>query len=218
MIAALSLGGCGDKSGEHSDDWREIVTATPTKAGPIPTIVPDEIADGKLEGEIRAAMSSGCVIMHNGSAIFGRDTWLAFYEKTQRREEASVRIVLFYTLERDGCTEEYYEAEKNNYPHLFASEVRFDGEKYHVSSLHYDGSGFVLQNQQGYDEPDATWKYLMHYTGVPRQETALFTSYDRYVLVNDDSVTWEDLQRGMFSSTLGDYIPFYEAYCELAWK
>ena len=101
---------------------------------------------------------------------------------------------------------------------LFASELVYDGDGFTTNPLHYDGNGFSESYIEGYDSPPTTWKYLMRYTGKPSSATALFSDYDRYVLVNDNTVSWEDIERGMYSSQLSDGIPFDEVFCEYTWK
>lgn len=172
------------------------------------------IADGELE----KAIESGFVIMENGNAAYGKDAWTDFYTKITAGEPASVRIGNYYTIDREGAAEDYYEAVKADYPALYLKEVSFDGTQYYVSPLHRDGNDYIEYCRAGYDNPGSSWKYLMHFTGTPNSRTALITDYDRYVLVNDDTVSWENIERGMVSSTFGDYIPFDEVFCEYTWK
>ena len=47
---------------------------------------------------------------------------------------------------------------------------------------------------------------------------ATFTSYVRYVLVNDDKVTWDDIIHGMLSSKFDANIPHSQIYTELVFK
>ena len=175
-------------------------------------------AAGVDEGELDQALDSGFVMMENGSVIHGKDLWLAFCEKTESGEPASVRIGKYYTLDKTNADEEYYEAVKADYPALYLNELAFDGTRYTISPMHRDGTEYIVYEQPGYDNPVTSWKYLMHYTGKPSSKTALFHTYDKYVLVNDDTVSWEDLERGLFSSQLGDFIPFCEVFCEYTWK
>ena len=217
VISMFLLTACG-KAMDEIPEKITSVSETPSaeEISPIDTDEPVGIAASPEE--LKAAKESGYVIMEDGSVIGGKEKWLSFYEKVSEGEAADVRIVYIYTLDNVNCTEEYYEAEKDNYPTLFASELVYDGDGFTTSPLHYDGSGFSASYIEGYDSPPTTWKYLMRYTGKPSSATALFSDYDRYVLVNDNTVSWEDIEQGMYSSQLGDGIPFDEVFCELTWK
>ena len=45
-----------------------------------------------------------------------------------------------------------------------------------------------------------------------------FSAYDKYVLTNDDQVTWEQLFQSEISSLSDACIPHEEVYCEYTWK
>jgi hypothetical protein len=168
--------------------------------------------------EEEALLAGDFVIMENGSVVAGKDKWSDFYEKTLSGSSAAVRLAYVYTTDKSDGSSGVYETAEDEYPNIFASELVYDGSGFVIGPLHYDGSGFVSSYVPGYDNPVTGWKYLMHYTGTPRSQTALFTEYDRYVLVNNDSVSWEDLEWGMVSSRFGDYIPYTEVFCEYTWK
>lgn len=168
--------------------------------------------------EEEALLAGDFVIMENGSVVAGKDKWSDFYEKTLSGSSAAVRLAYVYTSDKSDGSSGVYETAEDEYPNIFVSELVYDGSGFVIGPLHYDGSGFVSSYVSGYDNPVTGWKYLMHYTGTPRSQTALFTEYDRYVLVNDDSVSWEDLEMGMVSSRFGDIIPFTEVFCEYTWK
>ncbi|MBO4560159.1 MAG: hypothetical protein J5712_08780 [Lachnospiraceae bacterium] len=172
---------------------------------------PMRMADGELE----KAINSGFVIMENGSVAYGKEIWQDFYGKVSSGEPADVRIGHYYTLDDHQDTESvYYIANKEDHPCIFLSELTYDGSQFFISPLHSTEDGYAAYEQEGYDSPASQWKYLMHYTGKPRSQTALFSEYDKYVLVNDDTLTWERIQWGMLSSQLGDYVPYTEVYNE----
>jgi hypothetical protein len=55
----------------------------------------------------------------------------------------------------------------------------------------------------------------LHYSEIPQNSDAGFNSCDKYVLVNDNSVTWEDIYKGMISSQAGatiDHTAVYNKY------
>jgi hypothetical protein len=82
----------------------------------------------------------------------------------------------------------------------------------------YDGESFDYEAKDcktGETDSHSVYKYLKHFTGDRVTDEAA-ANYDHYVLVNDDTVTWERLEHGMFSSELGQYIPFVWAYMDLS--
>mgnify|MGYP000918393669 CR=1 FL=1 len=58
----------------------------------------------------------------------------------------------------------------------------------------------------------------MKYEGRPSSETAVFSEYTYYVLVNDNTVSWDDIEHGMLSSRLGDWIDHFKVYSDLIMK
>lgn len=52
---------------------------------------------------------------------------------------------------------------------------------------------------------------MMRYEG----KTKSGSMYVRYVLVNDDTVTWDNIIRGCFSSKFDDLIPYFEVYTKV---
>lgn len=182
------------------------------------TFIACKPAEAASQEEIDRVMNSGYVIMENGSVIGGKDVWLDFCEKTTAGESASVRLAYIYTLDKENCSYELFEAIEDDYPELFLKELTFNGDTYTIGPLHYDGEDYSPICVPGYDSPQASWKYLVHFTGEPSVPGALYTEYDRYVLVNDESVEWRDLEWGTFSSQMDDFIPFDEVFCEYAWN
>ena len=59
------------------------------------------------------------------------------------------------------------------------------------------------------------YEYMLRYEDEAESETALYSSYVRYVLTHDETVTWEDIFRGMVSSQLGDWIDASTVYMDL---
>ena len=125
------------------------------------------------------------VVFEDMRCTAGEEIWQAFYQKVSNGESASVEFEQRYTDEQGVTT--------------------------HLGSLRYDGHVFTLKDP----EIDQTYRYLMHYTGEPSSPYATFSHYEYYVLVNDDSVTWEDIEHGMFSSQFGDQIDHYTVYANL---
>ena len=152
---------------------------------------------------LEKAIEAGYVVHMDGHVINGQENWEAFLDKVEEGKAASVRLAVYYTLDREHCSEEYYEANQEDYPILYLQDLYFDGESY------------SLEWKEGNKEYVRNYRYLMHYTGELPTANATYDTYSRYVLVNDQKVTWEDIQRGMFSSQLGDYIAHDTVYLDL---
>ena len=155
---------------------------------------------------LQQAIADDCVVYEDGDILSGQAVWDAFAEKCESGQDASVRLGFYYTLNKAQVTEEYYEQEKDNYPLLFIQDLHYDGEIYTLSEI--DDEDPTLLNHYRY-------RYMKRYEGEPDSPTASFSSYIYYVLVNDDSVTWDEIMHGMFSSQWGAYIDHRTVYTTL---
>ncbi len=180
MLVCLLCAGCGVKE----------KTLTPLEALP---------EDYSLE----QAKADGCVVHEDGDVSAGQEAWEEFVSDAAAGKSAGVRLYDYYTLDPESCSPEYYEAEKDNYPHIFVRDLSFDGEKYSLRWLE-DGREYVRE-----------YEYMLRYEDEAESETALYSSYVRYVLTHDETVTWEDIFRGMVSSQLGDWIDASTVYMDL---
>ena len=181
--------------------------------------MPGEPTDASAEEQLQIAVDNGLVVMQNGSVTNGKDIWLAFYEKVLLGEAAEVMITQYHTLDPERVSPELYEAEKDDYPMIFYVKLEYDGEQFTLSPVHYGKEGYYVYEQIGYDNPIKNWKYLMKYEGEPKEGTgALFSSYERYVLVNDDAITWDEIEWGLLNSRGDDYVSHQQVYCEYVWK
>ena len=67
------------------------------------------------------------------------------------------------------------------------------------------------------DSPERTYSCLMHYADEAENAFTSYVSYDKYVLTDNDQVTWKELQQSTLSSVSG-YIQHQEVYGEYVWK
>lgn len=146
------------------------------------------------------ARIDGCVCFDNGNITEGQKIWDEFVNATNTQEDAIVRLAFYYSLDEEQCDPEYYESAKDEYPVLYIQELTYKDNSYTIRWFE-DG-----------EEIRKTYKYLMKYEGEPESETALYESYVRYVLTNDNTVTWEQIWRGLISSQLGDAIDHKVVY------
>lgn len=149
------------------------------------------------------AEEDGCVGFHNGDIAFGQERWLEFANAVPE-QKATVRLANYYELgDPSRYGEEYYESVKDEYPKLFVQDLSYDGEAYTLT-WYEDGEKLVRR-----------YKYMLRFEGDAPTEHATYERYVHYVLVNDDTVTWEQLQWGILSSQMGDYISHTVVYTDL---
>lgn len=150
------------------------------------------------------AKSDDCVVFENLDITAGQSVWEKFITSTTNGKPSTVRLAFYYTLNNPShYSAEYYEEIKDDYPALYIMDLSYDSNKY---MLYYKA------DEQEYTKE---FSYLVKYTGKPRSSSAVFSEYVYYVLVNDNSVTWEDIEDGMFSSQSDAWIDHYKVYSDL---
>lgn len=154
--------------------------------------------------DLNDAKNDNCVIFENSDITYGQTVWDDFISATKKGLSATVRLVFYYTFDNFSYySNGYYKEIKDDYPIINISELSFDGEKYFIKSLE-DGK---LTSKE--------YKYLLKYEGKPSSSAALHSEYIYYVLVNDNTITWDDIKHGMFSSKSGDWIDHFVVYSDL---
>ena len=155
----------------------------------------EELFQKKCSAEeaLELSRKSDTVVLEDLTCTSGKEVWDAFYKSASSGKPASVLCAFYYTLDKEGVSEELYEQEKDLYPQLFFMLVEFDGKEYSVK---------VRQSSEEKPEKEETYQYLKHYTG-DAPSTATYSTYEYFVLVDDDSLTWEDIEMGLFSSQYG---------------
>lgn len=146
--------------------------------------------DISSEYSIDDARTDSCVVYENSDITSGQEIWNDFAGKASEGKKTMVRLAFYYDRE-DTLSEG---------PRLYINDLFYDGNKYELLSL-----------EEG-KETRKTYKYMKRYEGTPSSDTAIFSRYLRYVLVNTDEVTWEDIEHGMFSSQSGDWIDHKTVY------
>ena len=152
---------------------------------------------GLPEGSLDEIINDGFVVMKNGSVISGEDKWQEFVKKTEAKEPAEINIAYYFTL-TGKMAKSLYELSKMDYPMVYLHRLKYDGESFIVSPIQkIDGKYEVMPDDE--NDREQIYKYMKHYTEKAPSDTALFNTFDKYVLVNDDSVTWDDI----WNSTIG---------------
>lgn len=156
---------------------------------------------------LEQAKEDGCVVHENSDVTQGREAFEAFYNTTATGKADEIRLAFYYTLDDPSRYDpEYYESIKDNYPCLYIQDLSFDGEEYTIR-WYEDG-----------EEISGKYSYLMKYEGQAESPSAVYQSYIRYVLTNDNKVTWQELMHGMFSSRFGDYIEHKSVCTDLIYE
>lgn len=158
------------------------------------------------EYSLEQAQKDGCVVYENGDITSGQEIWDDFLKSVDTGKEASVRLGLYYTLEPSECDPDYYESVKDQYPALYIQDLTFDGTSYTLR-WYEDGQEIVR-----------AYQFLMKYEGEAETASAPYDSYLRYVLTNDDTVSWDDIMHGMVSAVAEDYIDHSVVYVDLIQK
>lgn len=170
--------------------------------------LPDNVAlpEGMLpyaelpkEYSLEQAKQDGCVILENSDNTYGQESWDAFVEQSGRGEPAFVRLAVYYTLgDPSHYSPEYYEEIKDEYPALYIQDLSYDGKQYRLYSF------------EGDQEYIREYKYLVRYFDISKNGS-IDVGTLRYVLANEDTYTWKELERSMFSSETGpiDFVPIY---------
>lgn len=145
------------------------------------------------EAVLESLMSENVVIQKDGGILSGRGLWEEFFEKTQKGEPASVLLVHYYTETNVRMALEYFETEYPKYPQCFLGRLDFDGTLCHYVVRKSDKA--EIEN-----DDDVTFRYLKCFTGeMPAQ--AVYDSFRHYVLINDESLTWDQLKGSLYSSS-----------------
>lgn len=148
------------------------------------------------------AKISDTVVFEEYGVTSGKDVWESFCRKTAKGQKATVLCAHYYTLDGQNISEELYEQEKDEYPVLYFQLIEFDGQQYRIKTR--DSKSAAI-------ETDETFKCLLHFTGKG-PSTAIYENYEYYILADDETLTWEQIEKGLFSSQLDDYIRHHTVY------
>ena len=153
------------------------------------------------------AIHANCVIMEDGLATQGQDTWEIFYNLTLEGKTASVAVAHYHTLDPERCDKAYYEVFSQDYPALVVYQLAFDGNSYTLSFRDRDGDSVQAKK----------YEHLMRYDNTEFYSQSSKTPGRRfdYVLTHDNNVTWEKLFNGLVSSQMGAYIDHHSIYSEI---
>ena len=106
-------------------------TVTPGLPDPIGTTnFPTTMSADEM---LQKAIGEDFVVMYEFQYVNGEEKWKEFFEATQNGIPATIHLAKYYTMDEVGVSEEYYEANKDEYPKIFLLTLCFDGEKYTIT-------------------------------------------------------------------------------------
>ena len=191
MIAAIMLAlcimltGCSGVAGRGKDD-------TETKENLFENAVYP--ADEGLDW----AKNNRIVVFESVHCTSGKEIWDSFYDSVSIGKAASVICANYYTLDAKNVNSEIFEQEKDNYPKLFFTIIIYDGNDF------WKRTRLSTENEL---DSDVRYKYILHFTGEEKN-----IHYEEYVLVNDSSITREQLLQSSYSSQSTDWIESATVY------
>ena len=196
ILSALLLSamtGCGQSGKPVPSASTAAGMQQSTGCGQSDSLVPlEELPE---DYSLEQAKKDGCITHEDGDITQGIERFEEFYDTTKSGKADKVRTADYYSPDDpSGYDPESYDALKAGYPCLYVHDLSFDGEQYTIRW--YEDGEEIVRN----------YSCLMKYEGPAESSNAVYKSYTRYVLTNDDEVTWQELVQGMTSSQLGDYI------------
>lgn len=163
--------------------------------------LPDSVLTGPIPLEdlpekysAEQAMLDGCFVQADGVARENKERFHQFAVVTQQGVPSSIRIVNWYY---------------GDDPHYDAFDLSYDGSDYTITWL-ADGQRYSRQ-----------FRYLMHFTGEKERDNMAYDAYEHYVLLNDNTLTWNDIWENLISSatpTPIDHMTVYSDYTYLPKK
>lgn len=174
-------------------------------------LTPEELFEGVLPASDALAWARGTetVVIEQKGCTSGKEVWDRFCQTVTEGKPASVLCAFYYELDKEHVSEELYEEEKDLYPQMHFHLVEYDGTEFSVT---------IRESTAAEPDYHDRFKYLSHFTG-DAPAGAMYSAYDRYVLVDDPSLTWEEIMAGMLSSRAGDMrrsCTVYQDY--MGWK
>ena len=180
----------------------EILESSPAQI--ISTTAIEVLTDLKYVTEnysLARAILEGYTVMIDGDVAANQVKMHNFFQKTGKGMAATLRYASYYTIgDPDRMSKELFESSRGSYPYLTYYELEYDGEAY------------TLRWYEGDTEYVQTWKYLLHFEGVPSNSWAPYQAYESYILADRNDVTYDELFNGMVSADFRDQIPYREIY------
>ena len=153
------------------------------------------LTECSYEEGMELAKNSGMVLMDNRGFVSGKERWEAFYENTAKGNSDLILIAYSMTLDQESYDPTYYESIKDQYPKMAFLLLEYNGKEFIFKSRQVDSEG-------AYRGDGTVYQHLMHFTGEGLS-VSKYTEYSFYVLVDDPTLTWEEIM----SASLSSYAP-----------
>ena len=156
---------------------------------------------------LEKAKGDTCVVFEDTKVTSGGEYWEKFLKNVQEQKNAQIRLVKYHSLgEENPYAPGFYESIKDEYPKI-----------YFYSLVYVAGEGFwvgIRSNTDSETESVRHYNYMKYFGGDMAETGSVDAHYDRYVLVDDDTVTWKGIMEQMRRSVrMEDDIVWKEVYC-----
>jgi hypothetical protein len=149
----------------------------------------------------------GCVLYKDMDISEGQDIWDEFVSKSKSGEACTVRLAFYVSPpKRSRYSPGAYNEARHAYQAYRFAEIRFSGATYHY---YYN----VRK-----EEYTLEYGHLMRYSGTPMNPTAPFSQYVYYVLVNNNTLPWKQIEFSMACSKYGAAIDYQLVYSARIYK
>ena len=170
-----------------------LLSACGTSIKPVSDYVPyDEIPQ---DYSLADAKNDGLVVYEDFDITAGQAVWDEFVAETESGKPCKIRLMFYHTAAGQGITPEHeqYEEIKDDYPGFYIQDLSFNGNIYTL---------YWVEEEQAYTREYAYLKRLEEPSTI------------RYILINDNNVTWEQIRKGMISSRFGDWVDYCTVYAD----
>lgn len=175
---------------------------------------PDNTMKEVLEQNPEQLEDRNSVITSSGEIIAGREAWNKFYMLTKGNEltklTEQITEELLNVRNQSILIKTYYG--DNNF---FEEETEENVSGFIEQIIVYDGKQFLVNKWENGENKISTYKYLVERKG--RMPNAAVGEHGFY-LVNDNSLTYEQLQWSSLSSQCSDYIDYYTVFYEIYYE
>lgn len=148
------------------------------------------------------------VITNNGKIVFGKKIWDQFYMRTEKGLAnliGQIQEKEMLEIQNASITIKNYYGDTD----LISGKTQDEKEGFAENVIVYDGKQYFVN--RGVMNEKSTYKYLIERKG--RMKNAAVGDHVFY-LVNDKSLTYEQLQWSVFSSQSSDWIDYYTVFRE----
>ena len=196
LLYVIGMQGCSKSMNDSGADVGEQITFSSEEAFESALFTTDE--------GLKWCSDQEAVVFEGVRCMSGKEVWNTFYDLVKEGGIASVLCAHYFTLEGVNMSTATYEAEKDTYPSLSFSLISYDGNEFRIRSR--------ASNEETI-ESDVKYKYLLHFEGE-NSSKAQHKYYDEYYLVNDPSVTREQIRQSVYSSQAEAWIEHSTVYCD----